>query len=137
MVPGALLSIAGILLYWWSTGYSSPGPVFLAIFVSIGIFAVLADHLSGVFAAKYGGASTRNSVLAGVAGLILFFVLGPIGILLGVAGTVFLLEFVENKDRERSLRAAAYASVGVIGSSIIQFVVTLSLLTAFLIALLL
>lgn len=137
MIPGALLSIVGILVYWWSTGFTSPGLVFMTLFVVIGIIAVLADQLSGVLAAKYGGASTRNSVFAGIGGLILFFLLGPVGILIGVAGTVLLLELRENSDRDQSIKAAVYASMGVIGSSVIQFVVTLSLLTAFLISLLL
>ncbi|MFB6110049.1 MAG: DUF456 domain-containing protein [Halodesulfurarchaeum sp.] len=135
MVPGALASIAGILVYWWSTGFTSPGLVFLAVFVALGGIAVVTDQFSGAIAAKYAGASARNSVFAGIVGILLLFVLGPIGIVIGVAGTVFLLEFREHREGDQSLKAAAYASIGVIGSGVIQFVLTLSLLLAFLIAL--
>ncbi|MFB6133950.1 MAG: DUF456 domain-containing protein [Halanaeroarchaeum sp.] len=135
LVPGAALSIAGVLLYWWHTGYASPGPVVLAGFVAIGVLAVLADHLAGVVAARAGGASTRNGVLAGLVGAVLFVPLGPLGILIGVGGSVFVLEFREHGDRPRSVRAAAYATVGVLGSGVVQFVLTTSLLVAFLVVL--
>lgn len=136
LMPGALLSIAGILVYWWSTGFSAPGPIFLATFVLVGLLAALTDYLAGSIAAKAGGASTRTSLIAGVAGIVGFFVLGPIGILVGVAGSVFVLEYAGGAGRDRSLRAAAFAVVGVVGSTAVQLVVTFSLLIAFVVALL-
>lgn len=135
MMPGALLSVAGILVYWYGTGYTRPGIFFLIAFILTGLFAVATDYLSGVIAGKVGGASTKSSVAAGLVGLILFFVLGPLGILIGVAGTIFLREFLRTDDMRKSFKAAAYSTAGVLGSTVVQFIVTLSLLIAFVVAL--
>lgn len=136
MVPGALLSILGILVYWYGTGFTRPDVWFLAAFILTGLVAVALDYLSGVVAAKIGGASTRNSLVAGIMGLLLFFVLGPIGILIGVAGTVLVLEYHATRDQGNSLKAAFYATLGVLGSAVVQLVITVSLLLTFLAALL-
>ena len=135
MVPGAMLSIAGILVYYWSTGYSRPELWFLTGFILVGLVAVLTDYFAGSIAAKAGGASTRTSVIAGIVGFIMFFVAGPIGILVGVAGTVFLREFLISGDAEKGLKAAAYSTIGVLGSTAVQLLITVSLLSAFVVAL--
>lgn len=133
MVPAGLLSIGGILVYWWSTGYAAPGPLVLAGFLSVGVLVVAVDYLAGAIAAKAGGASTLNSLLGAVVGLLLFFVLGPVGIVLGITATVFALELYRGRARDESLKAAGYALIGTLGSSVMQFVLTLSLLVAFLV----
>ncbi len=45
-----------------------------------------------------GGASNWTAALAGVVALVLYVVTGPLGILLGVAGTVFVVEFYRQED---------------------------------------
>jgi uncharacterized protein YqgC (DUF456 family) len=135
MVPGALLSIAGILVYYWSTGYTRPGIIYLIGFILVGLIAVLTDYFAGSIAAKAGGASTKTSIIAGVVGFLMFFVAGPIGILVGVAGTVFLREFLISGDKEESMKAAGYSTLGVLGSTVVQLLITVSLLIAFIIAL--
>lgn len=135
MLPGALFSIAGIMVYWYGTGFTRPGTLFLVAFVLTGLFAVAMDYFSGIIAAKYGGASTKTSIIAGLIGFMLFFVLGPIGILVGVAGTVFVREYFLTDDEKHSSRAAIYSAAGVLGSAVIQFIVTVSLLIAFIVAL--
>ncbi|MFB6191042.1 MAG: DUF456 domain-containing protein [Candidatus Nanohaloarchaea archaeon] len=136
MVPGALLSIIGLGVYWYSTGFTRPDAWFLAAFTLTGLFAVATDYLSGIIAARMGGATTRNSAIAGIAGFLLFLALGPLGILLGVAGTVLALEYRRTADSRGSIKAAGYASIGVLGSTAVQFVITVSLLLAFITALL-
>jgi uncharacterized protein YqgC (DUF456 family) len=135
MLPGALFSIAGILVYWWSTGYTRPGSVFLTGFIFVGLIAVLTDYFGGSIAAKAGGASTRTSVIAGIVGFLMFFVLGPPGIFVGVAGAVLVREYLRTGDMERSGKVALYSTLGVLGSTAVQFIVTVSLLAAFAIAL--
>lgn len=134
MVPAGLLSIGGIVVYWWSTGYVTPGPFVLAGFLSVGLLVVVVDYLAGAIAAKAGGASTVSSLLGALVGFLLFFVLGPVGIVLGITASVFVLELYRGKARGESLKAAGYALVGTLGSSVMQFVLTLSMLVAFLLA---
>lgn len=131
LVPGGLASLAGVLLYWWSTGYADPGPVALVALVALSLFAVAVDQLGGAVAARAGGASLLTTAAAAVVGVVLFFVAGPVGILAGVAGTVFVSEYRRHRDPETSLRTAAYATVGVLASSAVQFLLTASILVAF------
>ncbi|WP_435079354.1 DUF456 domain-containing protein [Halococcus sp. AFM35] len=130
LVPGTLSSLVGIYLYWWRSGYAEPGPVLLAALTVVGLFALAADYFGGAMSARAGGASTVTTLLAAVVGIALFFVAGPLGIVLGVAGTVFAVEFYRHRDPERSLRAALYAAVGVLASTVVQLLVTVTMLVA-------
>lgn len=131
LVPGGLASLAGVLLYWWSTGYADPGPVAL---VALSLLAVAVDQLGGAVAARAGGASLLTTAAAAVVGVALFFVAGPVGILAGVGGTVFVSEYRRHRDPKTGLRTAAYATVGVLASSAVQFLLTASILAAFVLA---
>jgi uncharacterized protein YqgC (DUF456 family) len=130
LLPGALTSLVGIYLYWWASGYSEPGPVLLAALTALGLLALAADYFGGAMSARAGGASLVTTLLAAVVGIALFFVAGPLGIVLGVAGTVFAVEFYRHRDPERSLRAALYAGVGVLASTVVQLLVTVTMLVA-------
>lgn len=130
-LPGALLSVAGVLLYWWSTGYADPSTPFLVAFLVVGLLAAAVDYFGGAVAAGAGGASRWTVAAAGAVGLVLFFVVGPLGVLLGVAGTVFALELRRHGDARQGGRAALYAVVGILGSALVQLLLTVSMLVAF------
>lgn len=134
VVPGAELSLAGIYLYWWSSGYATPGLAALIAFTLVGLAAILADHFAGALAAKVGGASTKTTLLAAVLGIPLLFVAGPVGLVAGVAGVVFLAELYRTRNVGRGVRSGVFAAVGVLGSAIVQFLVTCSLLVGFVVA---
>ena len=136
-LPGALLSLAGVLLYWWSTGYADPSTLVLAGFVVVGLLAALVDYFGGAVAAGAGGASRWSVLAAGAVGFLLFFMAGPIGVILGVAGTVFALELHRHGDVRRGGTAALYAVVGVLGSAVVQLLLTGSMLVAFVLVVLL
>jgi uncharacterized protein YqgC (DUF456 family) len=133
-IPGASLSVAGLLLFWWHTGFTRPGPVVLGLLGTLGLIAVAADWFAGPIAAKAGGASTRTTVLAGAVGFLLLFVAGPLGIVVGIAGTVFLLQFRATGDPGRSARTAGFVTVGVLASVVVQVLVTSVILVGFLVA---
>lgn len=130
-MPGALLSLVGIYLYWWSSSFGSPGPVLLAVLTLVGVFAMAVDYLGEAISARVGGASLRTTALAAVVGLVLFFVAGPLGILVGVAGTVFLAEYSRSRDTRASGRAALFTTVGILASTAAQVLLTTSMLVAF------
>jgi hypothetical protein len=135
VVPGPLLSLAGVYTYWWSTGYADPGLVVLVGFTLVGVFAIAVDLLAGAMSAKAGGASTISSVAAGVAGFALFFVAGPVGVVVGVAGAVFAVELALGADADESGKAALYTALGVLASGVVQAMLTLSMLIGFLLIL--
>lgn len=129
-VPGAFLSLVGVFLYWWASGYTEPHVIVLAVLALGGLFAVVFDWVGGALATKVSGGSMRTTAAAGVVGFLLFFVAGPLGVLLGVAGTVFALEYAGGGSTRASLRTAAYATVGVLASALVQLLVTVSILLA-------
>ncbi len=129
-VPGATLSLAGVLLYWWSTGYTDPSLVVLAGFALVAVVAVVVDVAGSALAVRAGGASPLTAAVALVAGLVLGLVTGPVGFVVGVAGAAFAVELYRTGESEASTRAALYATVGVLGSAVIQTLLTLSLLVA-------
>jgi hypothetical protein len=124
LLPGAALSLAGVYLYWWSTGYADPGPLVLVAFTLVGLLTVAVDTFAGAVAARVGGASPATTAAAALAGVLLLFVAGPLGIVVGVAGTVFLVEYYRHRDTEASARTALYATVGVLGSAVVQVLLT-------------
>ena len=131
LLPGPLLSLAGVLCYWWQSGYAEPGPLLLVALVVVGVVAFLADYLSGAVSAAAGGGSLVTSALAGVVGVVLLLTgTGPLGFVVGVIGTVFAAEFYRNRDPKESARTAAYTAVGMLASTVVQLLVTLSMLVA-------
>jgi len=122
LLPSGGLSLAGLLAYWWQTG--DPGPLLLAALVGVAVLAQAVDWLAGVIGARASGVDTKTSILAGLVGFVLLFPGGPLGLLIGVAGTVFVVEFRENRDVEASARRATYATVGVVASAGMQVVLT-------------
>ena len=136
-LPGALLSVGGVLLYWWSTGYADPSTLVLAGLVVVGLLAAAVDYFGGAVAAGVGGASMWTVVAAGLVGFVLFFVAGPLGVILGVGGTVFALELVRHGDAMQGGTAALYAVVGILGSALVQVLLTASMLVAFVLVVLL
>jgi hypothetical protein len=130
-VPAGLLSLAGVYGYWVLTGFSDPGPVLLLSFTTVGVTAVGAEHFAGAISATAGGASLRTSALSGVVGLFLFAVTGPVGILLGVVGTVFALEYHATGDLDASVSAATTTVLGMLASAGVLLLLTLSMLVAF------
>jgi hypothetical protein len=132
LVPGALSSLAGILLYWWSTGFADPGPLVLGGFLLVGLATLVVDWAGGAIAARAGGASALTTALSVIAGVLLALLTGPAGLLLGIAGTVFLVEYVRERDAPASARTAGYATVGVLASNAVQVLLTGGMLVGFL-----
>ncbi|MFC4541481.1 DUF456 domain-containing protein [Halosolutus amylolyticus] len=134
MVPSGLLSLAGLGLYWWGSGFTDLGVLAFVVLVSIAVLTALVEFFGGSIAAKAGGASWGTTAAAAVAGLVLMIVTGPLGLVVGLFGTVFALEFVRNGELEGSTRSAAYTTVGVFASTAVQVLLTASILLGFLVA---
>lgn len=134
MLPGALFSLAGIIVYYFYT--PDPGLFFTAFLVLTAVFALATDWFAGSIAAKYGGASSKTSLMAGIAGVLGFIFLGgPIGLAVAVAATVLVREYLIHGNEQKGLKAAFYATIGILGSAVIQTFLTASILVAFLLAL--
>jgi len=130
LVPGGLLSTIGVLYYWWMTG--EPGTLVAVLLVTLGVIIVLADWFGGAISARFGGASLSTTASAVLGGIVLAFVLGPLGLVAGIFGVVFALEYRRHGEAERGARTAAYATVGILVSTVMQVLLTATMLVAFL-----
>lgn len=124
LLPGGLLSVVGVLGYWWSTGYGEPSALIVAALVVVGLLTMFVDHFGGAIAARAGGGSVVTTAVAVLVGIVLLFLAGPLGFIVGIAATVFAVEFIQHADTERGLRVALYATVGVLASTVVQVVLT-------------
>ncbi|WP_135303144.1 DUF456 domain-containing protein [Haloarcula amylovorans] len=129
-VPGALLSLAGVYVYWYAVGLPL---VVLVGLTLVGVLTWVVDFFGGAVAARVGGASTTTAVVAGIVGLLLFFVTGPVGLILGVAATVFAVEFWRQQDAKQGMRAALVTTAGMLASSVVQALLTGSILVTMLV----
>ena len=122
-VPSGLFSLAGIWAYALF-GSEPLGPLAIGGLTLAAIGTVVVDHVGGPVAAKLSGSSNRTALIAAVVGFVLLFVLGPLGIIVGVIGTVFLLELTEGADMETAARRSIYTAAGVLtGTILLAFVV--------------
>lgn len=136
-VPGALLSLGGIYVYWYATGMESPGTALLVVLTAVAVLTWLVDVVGGAVAARVGGASTLTAVVAGVVGIVLFFFTGPLGIILGVTATVFIVEFRRQQDARKGAKAALVTTAGMLASGVVQALLTGSILVTMLVVALL
>jgi uncharacterized protein YqgC (DUF456 family) len=134
MLPGAPLSLAGVYLYWWASGYTDPGLLVLVGLTALGLLAIVAEYAGGAVSATFGGAARSTVLVAIVVGIVALLLTGPLGLVIGVAGTVFSMELYRHRDPRRSTRAAVYAVLGVLASSVVQLLLTLTILIGFLFA---
>lgn len=131
MVPSGLLSLAGLGVYWWGSGFADISPLTFVVLAFIGVVTMLVEFFGGSIAARAGGASWLTSAAAAVVGVVLMLVTGPLGLLVGLFGTVFVLEFVRNGELEGSARSAVYTTVGALASTAVQVLLTASILFGF------
>lgn len=120
VVPGGVLSLAGVYGYWWTTGWTEPGALFVAVATLVALTAMVVDWVAGAVSAKAGGAATSTALLAGGVGFVLFFVASPVGALLGVLGTVFAIEVYRGADLEEGVRVALVTAAGLLASNVVQ-----------------
>lgn len=136
MMPGALLSMIGVTLYWWSTGFTSPSiPVVILLYFTA-FTALIFDLFAGAVGSKAGGASNKTVQMASIAGILFFFIGGPLGTIIGVTAVVLAREYLLTGKPEKSLKTAIYTTGSILGSSIVQGVLTGLALIIFISALL-
>jgi uncharacterized protein YqgC (DUF456 family) len=133
-VPGPPLSLAGVYLGWWGSDFSEPGTLLLVTLTLLGVLAIAADLAADVVSARIGGASLGTSLIAGAVGLVLLVVATPVGSLVGVVATVFVLEYRRHSDAVRGAKTAGVVVLGMLGSAVVQVLLTGSMLVAFAVA---
>lgn len=124
MAPGAVFSLAGVTVYWWSTGFTEPGIFAVVLLYLTALTALFFDLFAGAIGSKAGGASSKTVHMAAIAGLVFFFIGGPLGTIIGIAAVVYLREYLLTGESRGSLKAALYTVISTLGSAIVQGIMT-------------
>jgi len=137
-VPSGVLAALTVIGYTYTTGFTEPSlPSVLLALVLVSLLASAVELLSGMLSGKLGGASTRTVAVGTLVGIVLLFVMGPIGLVVGVGGTVFLGSLYENGAEPRvAVRQSVYAVIGVFAGPFVQAVILAGVAVAFAISVL-
>jgi uncharacterized protein YqgC (DUF456 family) len=131
-VPGGVLAALTVVGYASTTGFAEPSSAVLIALVLVSLLASAADFASGMVSGRLGGASTRTVVVGTLVGVVLLIPLGPLGLVVGLGGTVFLAALDEHDgDTREAARQAAYAVVGALASAFVQAVLLAGVTAAF------
>ena len=135
LVPGGALAALTVVGYAYTTDFAEPGFAVLIALVLVSLLASAADVASGMVSGKLGGASTRTVVIGTLVGIVLLIPLGPLGLVVGLGGTVFVAALDERDgDTREAARQAAYAVVGALASAFVQAVLLAGVTVAFALA---
>ena len=133
VVPGSLFSLLGLVVYAIGVGLDDLGAFWFLLLLLFVLIGVVFDVVASVVSSRMGGASTRTALLGIAVGVLLIFTpLGPLGLVVGLAGTVFVVQYRRTEDVEGSLRAAVYATVGILASKVVQILLNAIVLVVFL-----
>lgn len=132
-LPGLLYMFFAALIYGAVTSFATLTTTNLVILAVIVAVAMLVDLLSGIIAAKHGGANTK-SIISGFVGLVLGTFLIPVPILgtfVGFFLGVFAGELIQHHSKHRAIRAATYGLVGTAIGTIVNVAMSFAFLICF------
>lgn len=135
VLPGSLLLFAGALLVAWAGGFALVGWPTLTV---VGLLAVViwaVDWVAAALGAKATGAS-RWAVIGASLGLLVGLFFGPPGLLLGPAVGAILLEYWQDPDFDRALKAGLGTFVGFLLGSVVKVALAFVLVGALIVGLL-
>lgn len=133
-LPGIGLVFAGILLYAWMTNFSVISLGAVIVFGVVTFLAWLVEYLGSILGARFGGGGRYamwGSLLGGLMGLVF---VGPLGLLLGVVVGVVAGALYEGKNLNQAGKTAFFSILGILGARIIQLIMALSVIVAFIVA---
>lgn len=134
VIPGPLVSIVGALIYWWSTGYTTPGIIMMFLIVSTGVIAEVLDTLAGFYGARKAEASKKTAYMAAAASILLLPFTGPFGIIIGTALVIVAREIMLGKQLEDAIKTAFYTTLALLGSIAVKVAFTSLMLLLFLVS---
>jgi uncharacterized protein YqgC (DUF456 family) len=127
-LPGELLSLAGVYLYWWGTGYAEPGRLTLGLLTLVPVLVLAGRAFDRFISTRVGGVSTVTATVGGFVGFVCFVFLGTTGLVVGTTVTVFVLEYVRRRDAKQSLVVAFAVVFGAFAATLIRVLMTLLVL---------
>jgi uncharacterized protein YqgC (DUF456 family) len=123
-LPGALVSLAGVYLYWWGTGYAEPSVLTLGLVTAVAGLLLAGQAFRRFVASRVEGASTLSATLGALVGIATSPFLGTTGLVLGTLLTVFVVEYVRHRDAKRGLVAALAVVLGTVSTRGLRVLLT-------------
>ena len=132
-LPGITLIYAGILLHAFATRFAQISPATVAVFGLITAATIVISYIGSAAGARLGGGkhwAVAGTIIGAIAGAFA----GPVGLFAGafLGGLVGALR--EGQSNANALRVAFFSTLGVLGTAVIQLLLGIALIVAFLIA---
>ena len=134
-IPGLGLIIVGVLFYAIATKFIAISVTTTIVLCIIALTAFIASYFTGALGTKLGGGG-RYAAFGTLIGALIGLITGPFGLIIGAVIGAFLGAFYESQSIEKSLRITVASLVGLLGGAIMQFLVAIGIIIAFLIAVL-
>ena len=132
LIPGLPVILATAVAYFWLVTGWTPWTIFATVVITLLFVAGLVlDYVIAPTAARQGGASCSTTLLAGIAGIVGFFVLPLIGAILLPIGVVLVIEYLRERDARRAGKAAGAYLVGWVASNGLKFLTGIAMIAAF------
>lgn len=134
LLPGLGLIFIGILLFAIATNFTIITVPTVIICGLVALVASLASFFAGAVGARVSGGSRRavgGSLLGSLAGILL---LGPLGLPVGTFVGVLLGALSDGRSLTKATLTARHAVMGLLSAALIQFVIGVSLIITFFLA---
>src|SRR3989344_7635855 len=106
-LPGAPLTLAGLLVYGLVTNFADFSGWMIGIFVALTLLTFLIDVFAPALGAGNKTKSSRYASVGAIIGAVLgIFILGPIGVLVGPLLGAFAGEFIVSRDFDQAAKSA-------------------------------
>jgi uncharacterized protein len=132
-LPGIGLVYAGILVYAFADGFTAiQGSTVMYLGIAT-LIASFAQYFGSLWATKSAGGK-KKALIGTFVGAILGTMGGPVGIFIGAFIGALIGALLEGRTPEAAAHVAFLSVLGIIGGSIIQFLLSIALIAAFLLA---
>lgn len=129
--PGPIAIALSALVYSAQSDFTSIPWGTLTPFLLVGVFGLFIDQLFTVIGAKRSGAS-REGIIGALLGLVMVFVVGPIGVFIGPSIGAFLAERYHNKkSSEEAMRAAIGVVIGMLTGTVMKILLAIVMVVWF------
>lgn len=112
VVPDILLIWAAALGYGLLVGWGESGPWMFAAITVLGLLGGVTEAWVSSAGARKAGASVQAIVVGVIAGAIGFFVFPPLGMIGGLLGGTFVVEYLRVNDARQAARATLGMGLG-------------------------
>ncbi len=132
VLPGIAFVFIGVLFYAFMTGFSTINVVAVVVFGAVTFLAWLIEYAGGILGTRLGGG--EKYALWGTigGGLIGLFIGGPLMMVPGLFIGALAGALLEGKTLQGASKAAFFSLLGVVGAKVVQVVLAIGMIMAFL-----